>query len=231
MVVTSISRSSHYGVWLWEGFEDNITNVGRIFLIPKKEQGRGQADWLVVKAGVTGRARLSRLSFICLISSIQNEQQNIKHSNKVFLFSFHTSSPSLNLWMVLGFWVRHGKASDFPEQCICNIKLNILSFSCGNSFIWLKNFWSVVVLKFRFGLIILNFFYSVLTSLLLIEVSSVRLLKRVNIPPLQFFFSFAERLILCKIDKWVKSSGRSPLCWMHIRRLLELVCVKLMVIF
>lgn len=39
---------------LWE----NVTNVGRIFLVPKKQQGRGKADWLLVKSGVTGRARL-----------------------------------------------------------------------------------------------------------------------------------------------------------------------------
>lgn len=138
----------------------------------------------------------------------------IKHSNKVFLFHFHTSLSSLNLRIDLGFWVSRGKASDFPERCICNIKFNVLSFSCGNSFIWLKNFWSIVDPKFHFGLnIYLNiflFFYSGLTPLLLVEISYVCLLKRVKTSPLQFFFSFAQRLILCKVDKWVKSSGNHP---------------------
>lgn len=97
------------------------------------------------------RCLLGCLRFVFCCSLWMSE---IKHSNKVFGFNFHTGSPSRNLSCRFRFLRKAW--GGVPEWCICNIKFNV---PC-NSFSWLTNFWSKVVLKFHFGLnIILYFFF------------------------------------------------------------------------
>lgn len=113
---------------LWE----NVPSVSRIFLIPREQQGRQGVGFSVL-----------RVFYRVLDFALRFE---IKSSTKVFLLSFHTSSPPLNPRVNLGFWM--GNHQTFH---ICNIKFNILSFSCG----LLKHSRSILVLKWSQN----NFFF------------------------------------------------------------------------
>lgn len=146
----------------------------------------------------------------------------IKHSNrnKAFLFNFYIGSHSLNLSSRFKFLNK--ARGGIPEWCTCNMKFNV---RC-NSFSWLTNFWSEVVLKFHFGLnIILNFFSSCLTCWNQLH-APIRTSQYFTIPVL----SFAQRLVFCKTEE-SKILWKSPLCWVHIRWLSEFICLKLIALF
>lgn len=113
---------------LWE----NVPSVSRIFLIPREQQGRQGVGFSVL-----------RVFYRVLDFALRFE---LKPSTKVFLLSFHTSSPPLNPRVNLGFWMENHQTFH-----VCNIKFNILCFSCA----LLKHSWSILVLKWSQN----NFFF------------------------------------------------------------------------
>lgn len=88
------------------------------------------------------RTRCHRF-FICLIFCCSLAVLEIKPGDKVLLFDFHTID--------LGFWGRHQ-----VFQSAVSIRLSLmfflLCFHFFNCFMWPKDFWSIAVLTFCFGL-------------------------------------------------------------------------------
>lgn len=121
------------------------------------------------------------------------------------------------------------KASGFPERCIYKIKFNVLSLVL--SFFQLFHVTKRFLVNSSSNILLWSskiyyYFFFNSTLLILVEVSFVYLLKRVNIPLFQFFSSFTQtvKLSVKLINGWIL--WKSPLCWTHGRHELELTCAK-----